>query len=93
MVFAEPTLEIKIEDKMLATWVPISCSLIQWRDKFELVQDLLENRKGLEPGASDKMEAKAPAALRFKTPSKRRIRDTWEEDIFDTYSSIYRGEE
>ena len=39
------------------------------------------------------MEIKATSALNYKTPSKRRIWDSLEEDDFEDYASFYLGEE
>ena len=70
VVFAEPTLPIKLEGKTLAEWIPILCSLTQWREKFQCIKDAFKEGRGIEQNTVDDMEVKATAVLNYKTPSK-----------------------
>ena len=79
VVFAKPTSDLSMDDVLLTKWSFETLPLHTWREKFQHVCLAAEAGVGLDEKEIKVEEDRATFALEFKTPSKRRVRESLED--------------
>ena len=87
-VFSEPTLDVPVEHSVLEEWRSLSLTNSQWREKFEIVNQVVLKGENVEPSSFKEEEVKMESARDYKTPLKRRVRESLEEDDVETYNPL-----
>ena len=88
VVFAEPTLIDPVDEVVLDEWKSLSLTVSQWREKFEIVRNVTKDGVDVKPDDFKEEESKMESAKNYKTPSKRRIRESLEEDELKEYEAL-----
>ena len=88
IVFAEPTLSEPINFEVLLEWKSLSLTIGQWREKFEIVRKTVKEGTSIKPDEFKDEEFKMESAKNYKTPSKRRVRESLDEDELEHYDTL-----
>ena len=88
IVFLEPTLDLEVDDVLLTKWKYQSHPIEVWREKFQHAKGVAEIGDNLAEDNINKEEKQENLALEFKTPSKRRIRESLEEVDQDLFNGL-----
>ena len=88
VVFAEPTLNGTIDTSVLEEWKTLSLTISQWREKFKIARKVVEDGNDVKPENLKEEEVKMESAKEYKTPLKRRVRESLEEDDLEEYDSL-----
>ena len=88
VVFAGPTVEFFIKPELLQQWKDEACTVSVWKEKFKQVKQVVTDSKPVGRDTFVKEEWKSINAREFKTPAKRIVRETLEEDEVDRYMGL-----
>ena len=88
VVFAEPTLNKTIDPLILHEWKTLSLTISQWREKFEIVRKVAKKGTDVKPENVKDEESKMKTARDYKTPLKRRVRESLEDDDLEDYEAL-----
>ena len=88
VVFAEPSLNEQMGVDVLVEWKTLSLTVSQWREKFEIARNFAKDGSNLKPNKFKDEEFKMESARNYKTPSKRKVRESLEEEDLKHYDNL-----
>ena len=88
IVFAEPMSEALVDVDIVNELKAQNLTLSDWREKFEVINQVGKDGSNVDSKVCKEEELKMEFAKDYKTPLKRRVRETLEEDDVVEYSKL-----
>ena len=88
IIFAKPTADALVKGAILDEQKTLNLTIQEWKEKFKIIKQVTKNSSNVKTKSCKEEKLKMEMAKNYKTPLKRRDRETLEDEDAEEYRKM-----